>query len=83
MWTLGFWQQTAERAIKTFAQVLILLLGGGETGLNLLAVDWKTALISAAGSAVLSVLTSLVSSAVTPTNSPSLVSLASGGRHEK
>jgi hypothetical protein len=33
MWTVAFWKATAERAIKTFAQVLVALVGTNLTGL--------------------------------------------------
>lgn len=48
---------TAERAIKTFAQALIAYFGAG--ALDVLSADWGEALSVGAGAAVLSLLTSL------------------------
>jgi hypothetical protein len=72
-----FWKQAAERAIKTFAQVLAALLTADGTGL--LDTNWPGSLSTAGMAAVLSVLTSMASAAVGPNDSPSLVAV--GGRH--
>jgi hypothetical protein len=79
MWSSAYWQDVAERCAKTAAQSLIALWGAG--ALNLLSVDWISALGVAAGAAVLSVLTSIVSLPVGAPGSPSL--LSGVGRHEK
>lgn len=50
---------TAERAIKTFAQSLLAYFGAG--ALDVLTADWGEALSVGAGATLLSVLTSLVS----------------------
>ena len=55
--TREFWEGTAERAIKTFAQSLLGVLMGGASGL--LDVDWVAALSVAGLATVGSVLTSL------------------------
>ncbi len=60
MWTIIFWKETADRAIKTAAQAVLLGLGLGE-GLNLFEVDPGLALGFALGGLFLSVLTSLIS----------------------
>lgn len=71
MWTAKFWKQALERAIKSAAQALIgLWLVDGV--FNVLTVDVKLAGGVAAGAAVLSVLTSLVSLPIGDTDSPSL-----------
>jgi hypothetical protein len=57
MWTVAFWKAVAERAIKTFAQVLIALVGTNLTGL--VEVNWVGVVTSAALAAGVSVLTSL------------------------
>lgn len=70
MFTVPFWKAAAERAIKTFAQTLVVLLGA--SAVDILAVDWPQALSLAAGAAVVSVLTSIGSDAVTAQDGPSL-----------
>lgn len=74
MWTVMFWRATAERAIKSFCQALVLALGADATGV--IDAEWGDALTAAAGMAVLSVLTSIISGFV-PTDgevrTPSLV----------
>lgn len=75
MWTLRFWRDALERAIKTFAQALLAFLGATAVGLTDIA--WLDALNVAALAAVVSLLTSLVSGTV-PTDTvatPSLVSV--------
>ncbi|GAB3422105.1 holin [Flindersiella endophytica] len=57
MWTVAFWKAAGERAIKTFAQVLVALVGTNLTGL--VEVNWVGALTSAALAAGISILTSL------------------------
>ena len=54
MFTLIFWQATAERAVKSFAQALAATLGAG--GLAFQDVDWVLALSVAGMTALLSVL---------------------------
>ena len=71
MFTLVFWQATAERAVKSFAQALAAMLGTG--GVGLLDVAWWTSLSVAGMTALLSVLTSLSSVKVGPSDSPSVV----------
>lgn len=68
--TAVFWQATGERAVKTAAQTAVLTLGAGVTGI--LDVDWVTVASAAALAAVLSVLTSVASDAVTTEPGPSL-----------
>jgi hypothetical protein len=83
MWTAAFWMATAERAIKTLAQTLISVLVVGGVVLNIFTVDWVNALGIGLGAMVVSVLTSILSSFVGSSDSPSLISSASeGGRHE-
>ncbi len=64
-----FWQATAERAVKSFAQSLLALLSAGQMGL--LQVDWVTALSTAGMVTLLSVLSSLASSGTGSAGTPS------------
>jgi hypothetical protein len=72
-WAIG----AVDRALKSFAASLVLLLGGGTAGLNVLHVDWQQALGTAAGAAVLAVLFSVASA---PIGEPGTTSLLPGGR---
>lgn len=79
MWSnKQFWSATLERAIKTAAQALLVLLGAGTT---LADIPWETALLGVLGMTLASVLTSIVSYNVGPTGSPSMVVDEKGGRH--
>ncbi len=60
MFTVAFWRDAVERALKTAAQAVILGLSLGE-GFNAFEVDWQLALGFAIGGAVLSLLTSVAS----------------------
>jgi hypothetical protein len=72
MWTIGFWKQAGERAVKTAAQTLILMWVG-DGMFNVLTVDWKLAAGAAGGGAVLSVLTSMASANMGEKGTPDLV----------
>lgn len=70
MFTRAFALAAAERAVKTFAQALLALIGT-----DLVAVtdlDWPQMLSVAGTAAVVSVLTSVVSSGLGPNAGPSL-----------
>lgn len=66
----AFIADSVERAVKTFAQTIVALLGAG--AVNIVTVDWGQILSVAAGAAVVSLLTSVASSGVGD-NSASLV----------
>lgn len=63
MFTKPFLVATAERAVKTFAQVLVALLTTDAVGV--LDVDWTGVLSAAALAALVSVLSSVGTGAVT------------------
>ncbi len=59
MWTISFWKDTAERAIKTFAQAAIAGLSANVVGV--LDVDWVAIASVSALAALVSILTSIAS----------------------
>ena len=63
MFNSAFAKATFERAVKTFAQVLAALLVSNGTGI--LDTDWTSGLSVAGMAAVISVLTSIGSGALT------------------
>ena len=74
MFTLYFWRDAFERAVKSAAQVALLVLGADQV--NIISVDWLTVGGFAAGGVVLSLLTSVASAGVGD-RTPSLVN----GKH--
>lgn len=72
----GFWVGALDRAVKSFAQAL-LLLWGADAGFSLLDVNLVQSLGVAVGAAVLSLLTSIASSSVADRGTTSLLR---GGR---
>lgn len=67
---VSYLKALAERAVKTFCQALVAVLGAGAT--DLLSVGWGQALSVAGMAAVLSVLTSVASAGFGPNDGPSL-----------
>lgn len=59
MWTGAFWVAAFERAVKTFAQVLVGLLATNVGGIT--DVDWQAAASVGGLAAIVSVLTSVAS----------------------
>lgn len=57
IWTLKWWKAAGERALRTFAQVLLSMLTVGQA---VTEVDWLGCLSIAATGAIISVLTSIV-----------------------
>ncbi len=73
--SVNFWRQVLERAAKSAAQALLGMWA--LDGFNTLDADWTLAFGVASGAAVLSLLTSLVTSGFGEKDSPSAVALAS------
>lgn len=74
MFSIAFWKDAAERAIKTAAQSVLLGLSIGE-GFNVFNMDFGLALGFAGGGAVMSLLTSIASAPFAPAGKASLVDL--------
>ncbi len=72
MWTINYWKEMADRAIKSAAQAVLLGLGLGE-GLNAFAVDWKLAAGFALGGAFLSAITTLASAGLRNKGTASII----------
>ena len=66
---LSYLKALLERAVKTFCQALVALLGAG--AVDLLSVPWPAAQATAGGAALVSVLTSIASAGF-GTDGPSL-----------
>jgi hypothetical protein len=71
MFTKKFWIEATERAVKTFAQFVLVL--GAAGSINVFSVDWQTNLGLALGGALLSYATSIVSAGIGTKGTPSLV----------
>ena len=78
MGTRAFWVDLAERSLSTFAAALIPILAAD--GVNLLSLDWRSALGLAGTAAVLSACKSIAATRVGDRGTASLVST---GRHVK
>jgi len=71
VWSVEFWKSAGERALRTFAQVLLSMIVVGETGF--MDVDWVQAGSVAGLAALASVLMSVVATGVGDKGSASLV----------
>ena len=79
--TKQFWTDTAERAVKTFAQALLAVLTVQGVS-DILDVDWGRALSVAALATVISLLTSLLSVKLGHSGTASLTTAVEpAGRH--
>lgn len=80
MYSLNFWRNAIlDRGAKSFAQALLLVFLG-DSALNVINVNWPEALGLASTAALISVLTSIVSSPVGPEGSPSIVKDSAASR---
>jgi hypothetical protein len=71
MWSKAFWMDATERAVKTFAQVILAL--GVAGALDAFEVDWVKVLGVALGAVILSLASSIVSAEIRKTPTASLV----------
>ena len=72
MFTKEFWLEASERALKTFAQTLLAMVGAVSV-FDAFSADWLTLLGVSVGAAVLSYATSIVSAEIGDYGKPSLV----------
>ncbi|EEI16251.1 holin [Corynebacterium lipophiloflavum] len=72
MFTTSFWASTLERAVKTFAQTLVAIIGVN-AAVPIWQVGWQEVLGVAATATVMSVLTSVASIGAGKVGTPSLV----------
>ena len=70
MWTRIFWIDAADRAARTFAQALLATITIGDA---VYSVDWKAGLGIAVTAAIASILTSIATSKVGASGTPSVV----------
>jgi len=63
MYTAAFWTGAFDRAIKSFAQMLLVLWGASDV-FNIFEVNWVQTLGIGAGALVVSLLTSIISAPV-------------------
>lgn len=71
IWTMTFWKDATERAIKTFAQVILAL--GAAGALNAFQIDWVTVLGIGLGAMLLSYASSIVTAEIRKSDTASLV----------
>lgn len=71
-WTLQFWKATAERAISTGCQAVVLLIGGDVFTTSILQANLKTCLSFFLGGVFLTVLKCLAGDLISQ-NGPSLI----------
>lgn len=71
MWTVSFWRQAIERAVKTAAQAGLAFFVVGQT--DLLSLDWAVVASGVGVATIASLLTSIASAPFGPVDSPSLV----------
>lgn len=72
MFTRTFWLKATERAVKTAAQAVALAIGSAAS-FDAVHADWEYLGSMALGGAVLSYLTSIITSGAGPDDDPSAV----------
>jgi hypothetical protein len=73
MWTLSFWKQVAERAVKGAAVAVVTSWSIGDGLMNAFDVNATEAAGLALGGALVSILLSLISAPIGEPGTPSLV----------
>jgi hypothetical protein len=73
MFNIQWLRDAIERALKSAAQAIVLALGASQ-GFDLFSADWQNVAGIAAGAAVLSVLTSVISAPLGVKGSASVLS---------
>lgn len=76
MFTVKFWKDSAERAIRTLAQSFVATI---TVGTSLIDIDWQQSLGIAGTAALLSVLTSVAASG---RGGDASLLASGGGKHE-
>lgn len=71
MFTKLFWKGALERAIRTFCQTLVAVVGAAQ--FDWMSADWQSLLVTSAVAAGLSVLTSIASANIGDKGTPSVV----------
>ena len=71
IWSKEFWMDATERAVKTFAQVILAL--GAAGALDAFQVDWFTVLGVGLGAMLLSYASSIVTAEIRKKDTASLV----------
>lgn len=81
MWSLKWWGDVGERAVRTAAQTAVALLVTGDNALGLLDIGWVELGSASGGAALVSILTSVATHSVTG-NGPSFKSVnKESGKH--
>ena len=75
MFSLNFWRQAVERAVKTAAQTLAVVFTADQ--ISLVTADWKAIGAMVGTAALLSILTSIATSGLGESDSPSAVAIES------
>lgn len=73
MFSVSFWKDSGERAVKSAAQAAMLAVGGD--AINVWSLDWVTVAGVGLGGGVLSLLTSLASERIGTKGTASAVSV--------
>lgn len=73
MWSVAWWKDAGERAIRTAAQAAVALIVVGENALGIMDIDWANLASLSGGAALVSILTSVATHGITG-NGPSFAS---------